>query len=135
MDVRRQLELVVNDRETPGVGLQPQVFGVLGRRERDLLFKLPGIHRVAELNCRDQLLQVGIDGVLVELAFRDLSRERLASEVEVITLDLDSPGKETLLAKTYSKTSIHWPIALRGKLQFLIVYPEPGASNLRRQTY
>ena len=85
----------------------------MASRERDALFELTGVHGMAELNRGDQLLQVGIVRVLVELAFRDLGGERLAAEVEAVTLEQDPPGEEPFLAKRTVKAPVHRPVILR----------------------
>src|SRR6476620_7325347 len=102
MDERRQLELVVRDGEMAAVRRQPQIFGILRHRERDVRLELPGIDGMRKRHRRDKFLEIRIPRVLIELALGNGGCERLAPERERIPIELHLVRREAFPGESYA---------------------------------
>src|SRR4051794_1167516 len=88
---------------------------------------------MAERHGGDELFQVRVARVLIELAVSDAGGKWLAVEREPVVFELDLAGEQSLRRELHREGTVHWPIVLRRKAEFLVAGPEPCARKRRRE--
>src|SRR5258708_16323466 len=127
MDGRVQLQLVVNDGEGCGFATHAQyAFLLPGKADFDAPFELSGIDRVCELHIEYTHLRAGIDGILIELGGGDARRETRRRASQVVSLETDLRGENTLVERNLVNLGDR-PVFFGTKLQNAAIQPAPRA--------
>src|SRR5262249_19865272 len=98
---------------------------------RDVLLKLCRVDWMTEPNRSNDFFQIGIDGILIELAFGEPGGERSSLKVEAVLIQLHATRKETFLGKADPECGVDRPVVFRSKSKVFVANPRPRSGDRR----